>query len=72
MILRTLFLAALLAGSALADETNEQASLQSFAAAHPDCVEWSDGCAVCRRDTAMHCSLPGIACQPSAIACKRP
>ena len=52
----------------------EAASLQSFAAAHPECREWSDGCAVCKRDdTGAHCSLPGVACLPAAnIVCKAP
>jgi hypothetical protein len=66
-----------LAAPALADEApalnpEEQASLQSFAAAHPECVEWSDGCAVCRRAMAVSFSTPGIACQPAEIVCRAP
>jgi hypothetical protein len=55
-------------------DPREQASLQSFDAANPACREWSDGCAICRRDAADagHCSTPGIACQPSAVACTDP
>jgi hypothetical protein len=53
-------------------DAKEQASLQSFAAAHPECKEWNDGCATCLRDDAIHCSTPGIACLPSAIVCKAP
>jgi hypothetical protein len=53
----------------------EDASLQSYAAQAPQCLEWSDGCAVCARDSAAgaaHCSTPGVACQPDAIQCKKP
>ena len=53
-------------------DPKEEASLQSFGAAHPECSEWSDGCAVCKRDETAHCSTPGIACLPVAIACKTP
>jgi len=53
-------------------QTEEQSSLQSFAAAHPDCREWDDGCATCQRDSTVHCSTPGIACQAHDIACKAP
>ena len=72
-----LLAAALLPAPARADEAPapspaEQASLQGFAAAHPACLEWSDGCAVCKRADAVHCSTPGIACQPREIACKSP
>ena len=70
-------LGVLLAGGALADEPapaspQEAASLQGFAASHPQCAEWSDGCAVCLRDAAVHCSTPGVACQPAEIVCKAP
>ena len=50
----------------------EQATMQSFAAAHPQCVEWSDGCAVCKRALSVNCSTPGIACEPREIVCKAP
>jgi hypothetical protein len=36
---------------------------------------WSDGCVNCSRDDKddqPHCSNPGIACQPKAIACLSP
>jgi hypothetical protein len=51
----------------------EALSLQGFGAQNPLCVEWGDGCSVCLRDDkdAAHCSTPGIACQPAAIACRR-
>lgn len=73
----TLLAAALFAATARADEAPApnpvaQANLQSFAIAHPACTEWSDGCAVCKRDDAVHCSTPGIACQPTDIKCKAP
>ena len=39
-------------------------------AADPDCLEWSDGCSVCRRIAeGPACSLPGIACTPGALRC---
>jgi hypothetical protein len=79
MTLRFAFLAAALicASAACADEAaapvrQEEASLQSFGAAHGECREWSDGCAVCLRTDAVHCSLPGIACLPGPIACRTP
>ena len=53
-------------------DPKEQASLQSFGVANPTCMEWSDGCAVCKRDESMHCSTPGIACLPVEIACRAP
>jgi hypothetical protein len=63
------------AASAWGDEApsmppQEQSTLRSFATTHPECREWDDGCATCQRDTAIHCSTPGIACQPREIACK--
>ena len=35
------------------------------------CRERTNGCVICRRDAtgAEHCSLPGIACQPSGWRC---
>jgi len=72
-----LLIALAAATSARGDEApsmplQEQSSLQGFAAAHPDCREWDDGCVTCQRDSAVHCSTPGIACQPHEIACKAP
>jgi hypothetical protein len=51
----------------------EDLSLQGFASQNPLCLEWSDGCSICRRDDrdAPHCSTPGVACQPEAIRCRR-
>ncbi|KQS58200.1 hypothetical protein ASG32_31470 [Methylobacterium sp. Leaf361] len=40
------------------------------AADDPACLEWTDGCKVCRRlAEEPACSLPGIACQPGAPQC---
>jgi hypothetical protein len=52
----------------------EELSLQGFGAKNATCVEWSDSCATCRRDSdgAAHCSTPGIACLPVEITCKTP
>ena len=50
----------------------EQSSLQSYAATHAECSEWDDGCATCRRGASVHCSTPGIACEPHDIVCKAP
>jgi hypothetical protein len=51
----------------------EDLSLQGFALQNPLCREWSDGCSVRMRGEkdACHCSTPGVACQSSAIACRR-
>jgi hypothetical protein len=53
---------------------NESLSLQGFGAQNAMCREWGDDCSVCLRDDndAVHCSTPGIACQPAAIVCRRP
>ena len=47
-------------------------TLENFARVDEACREWSDGCAVCRRqeDGAVGCSSPGIACQPSPVTCR--
>ena len=52
----------------------EHRTLDAFGASNPSCTEWTDMCAVCLRanDGTVGCSLPGIACQPSAIICKTP
>ena len=51
----------------------EKQSLEEFADANKTCQEWSDGCAVCarREDGSFHCSLPGISCQPTGLACRK-
>lgn len=36
----------------------------------PSCLEWSDGCQVCKRwPEGVACSLPGIACEPGLQRC---
>ncbi|HXW21153.1 MAG TPA: hypothetical protein VEK35_11665 [Roseiarcus sp.] len=77
-LLATLGLLAFACGAANAEDARpatsaEEASMEGFAAAAPLCLEWGDGCAVCARDEtdAVHCSTPGVACQPGAIACRR-
>ena len=49
-------------------------TLESYASIDQACREWTNGCAVCRRqgDGSIGCSLPGIACQPVAITCQAP
>lgn len=65
----------------LADEPNpsplpplikEDISVQAWGERNPNCTEWTNACQICRRDAdgKMNCSLPGIACQPSALVCK--
>jgi len=51
----------------------EDATMASFGAKNADCREWTDSCAICRRDDmgAVHCSTPGIACQPIPIVCTK-
>ncbi len=63
---------------ALADETAKPApsadsTIAAFATQNPACLEWTDACAICKRDDAGvgHCSTPGIACQPQALACSK-
>jgi len=53
--------------------SQEQVSLRGFGLQNAQCAEWSDACAICLRDEkdAVHCSTPGIACQPATIACRR-
>ncbi|VTZ23870.1 conserved exported hypothetical protein [Methylocella tundrae] len=81
-----------LALPALADEPRvsplpkPELTLQNFGRLNPDCLEWTNGCAVCRRleprqARANHpwsrrglvkitCSTPGIACQPRELVCE--
>jgi hypothetical protein len=59
--------------AAAAPISPEEVSLRGFGSLNAQCLEWSDACAICLRDEkdAIHCSTPGIACQPAAIACRR-
>jgi hypothetical protein len=45
----------------------------TFGADKADCLEWSDGCIVCKKDTDGEsiCSTAGIACQPGPPSCTR-
>ncbi|GJE60832.1 hypothetical protein [Methylobacterium trifolii] len=62
----TVLLGALLPGR----PTHEPAALSP--ASDAACLEWSDGCHVCRRlPEGPACSLPGIACTPAAPTCLR-
>ena len=60
------------AGTAQGKTAKTSATLESFGRDSPSCREWSDGCAVCAKQTdkTFACSLPGIACQPRAVACQ--
>jgi hypothetical protein len=56
-----------------ADEpiAREELSLETFGAKNPTCLEWNDGCETCRKDSGgVHCSTPGIACQPKEAVCR--
>jgi hypothetical protein len=49
----------------------ELQTVQSYGAKNPDCLEWTDTCAVCKRgdDGKVACSTPGIACTQQPIVC---
>jgi len=49
----------------------EQRSIAAFGDDKADCVQWTDGCFICKRqlDNAVACSTSGIACLPSEPAC---
>ncbi|MGE3245902.1 MAG: hypothetical protein AB7F96_05935 [Beijerinckiaceae bacterium] len=46
-------------------------TMERYGVENPQCAEWSNSCQICRRDEkgVVHCSTPGIACQPQAIVC---
>lgn len=47
-------------------------SIGGWGAAHPKCLEWSNGCQICARgERETACSTPGIACVPGVIVCRR-
>ncbi len=48
------------------------ATVFTYAADNPDCVEWTNACQICNRDArgAAQCSTSGIACVPGAIVCR--
>lgn len=45
--------------------------LGNFGALHPECIAWSNACALCTRtpEGKAICSTPGIACTPVETAC---
>ena len=46
--------------------------VQAYGDKKAECLEWTNGCVLCRKDEdgKIHCSTPGIACQPEDIICK--
>jgi hypothetical protein len=49
----------------------ETEAVIAFGVSHPECREWTDGCVICTRGSdALHCSTPGIACQPGETVCQ--
>jgi len=49
----------------------EQASMEAWGRAHPDCVEWTDNCQVCVAGDKPGCSTVGTACVRTAPACRK-
>ena len=45
--------------------TDAPPSMEGYAAVNPGCLEWSDGCQICRLDAGK------TACSTVAVACKR-
>ena len=47
--------------------------VMTFGADNPGCLEWTDGCVVCKRldADAAACSTPGVACLPQEPTCKK-
>ena len=47
-------------------------SIAAYGRQNPQCVEWTDGCAVCVASAGKaQCSTPGIACTPAGLTCRR-
>jgi hypothetical protein len=46
--------------------------VETYGDADATCLEWSNGCQVCRRQPSggWACSTPGIACVPEAVTCR--
>jgi hypothetical protein len=53
-------------------ETTSPRDLETYGEADATCLEWSNGCQVCRRqpEGGWGCSTPGIACVPVAVTCR--
>ncbi len=68
---RALFLLGLWASAAAAAEPAEEKPVAAYGDDNPACVEWTDGCMVCKRgpDGEPACSTVGTACLPAAVAC---
>lgn len=51
----------------------EPVSMAAYGVWNVECLEWTNGCAVCQRqaDGTLACSTPGVACQPKGIVCRR-
>jgi len=66
-----LFLATLLTAPAFAAEPKPP---QTYGADAPNCLEWTDGCVICRKleDNDAACSTAGFACVAREIACLKP
>ncbi len=49
-----------------------EAIVQAYGEADANCLEWTDGCVICRRleGAEAACSTPGVACEPGDIACR--
>ncbi len=62
-----------LAGGALAQTGEPQKPAAAFGADKPDCLEWTDGCIICkkREDGAPACSTVGAACLPAEPICTK-
>lgn len=45
----------------------------AYGAAHPDCLEWSDGCVICKKqpDAEASCSTAGAACAAVEPSCSK-
>ncbi|HUO53253.1 MAG TPA: hypothetical protein VMU18_00825 [Rhodoblastus sp.] len=72
-LIATAVLFIFLAVPAGAEDQPPPEAVIAFGVSHPECREWGDGCVICaRREATLNCSTPGIACQPSAPACKDP
>jgi hypothetical protein len=57
---------------AAADEALEKPTIV-YGETHPDCLEWADGCIVCRRTNGdePNCSTTAPACVPTPAQCRK-
>jgi hypothetical protein len=56
----------------MAAEAGSPRDLETYGEADATCLEWSNGCQVCRRqpEGGWACSTPGIACVPEPVTCR--